>query len=167
MFSNCFCRSFSWSTKLNGWVLKPALCYYHSCKPATSPGFHWEYSQEGYSMRETPQGLPNFSKRSQTAHCEKTHTTSSALTFHMIKIPSSKNKVKKTGRWRAVEGDWQLSFALSHALSLLSLFSVGCRKVDGGGWNSSEEKSQEAVRMWVRLRGCVITSHDMFPPLPV
>lgn len=29
------------------------------------------------------------------------------------------------------------------------------------------KEAAESVRMWIRLGGCVITSHDMFPPVPV
>lgn len=97
----------------------------------------------------------------QYMHQETKHSSSfSCLTFHMIKIPSSTNKVKKRGRERGKEGGRQLSLALS-------LSSVGCRNCNVGGKNRSKQRSWEPVRMWILLRGCVITSHDMFPLLTV
>lgn len=63
-------------------------------------------------MQESPQGLTDLSKLRETQTPTETgplyrkqnkHLTPPPLTFHMIKIPSSTNKVKKRGRERGGE----------------------------------------------------------------
>lgn len=159
---------------------------------ASTPYFHWEYSliwDGGWKHAGIPQGLGDLSKLlwelplrqptpptppySKHTHIQKKKKNTNqtplsafcSLPSTWLKSHHPQTKVKKRGRERevGVEGGENGSYLW------VSLSSMGCRNSSSGGSgkSSSEQQTWESERMWMRLRGCVITSHDMFPPLPV
>lgn len=125
----------------------------------------------GESMLESPRGLTDLSKlREHKLPLRQAPYTVSIrkqaphpfLTFHMIKIPSSTDKVKKREEEEREVGETERRLSLALSLSLSPLWDAVAAAVAAGAAANLRVSDPH----WMCLRGCVITSHDMFPPLP-
>lgn len=186
-FNNCLCRSFFW-TPIQMVLLhslaespKPLLYHYHSSNAGTQ-SFHSSFPlrmQHELRLTVKPSGNPPETD-GELSKLTGTHTLPlrRALCIReqnkrahpphpppLVRLPSTWLKTHHPQtKWKKKKEDREVGRE-NRGYLWLPLFSVGSSS--SRGRNSGEQRTWESVTMWICLRGCVITSDDMFPPLPL